>query len=119
MNIITLLKVVSFVMLLTVDDDNEARRERYYQFARPTRSCRLKHSQVRNVGSILIGSIIGNLSSCIRTKLSRVLRVCRVRLGRRMFLEEEERKLRGSILLRLWLRGKSVGRRSRRFRGLN
>ena len=32
--------------LITVDDDNIPRRERYYQFARPTRSCRLKHSQV-------------------------------------------------------------------------
>lgn len=31
---------------LTVDDINEQRRESYYQFARPTRSCRLKHSQV-------------------------------------------------------------------------
>jgi hypothetical protein len=31
---------------LTVDDVNEQRRESYYQFARPTRSCRLKHSQV-------------------------------------------------------------------------
>src|SRR5579859_3554748 len=29
-----------------VDDEDIARRERYYQFARPTRSCRLKHSQV-------------------------------------------------------------------------
>jgi hypothetical protein len=72
-----------------------------------------------NVGSILIGSIIGNLSSCIRTKLSRVHRVRRVRLGRRMFLEAEERKLRGSILLKSWLRGKSVRRPSRKFRGLN
>jgi hypothetical protein len=35
-----------FINPLTTDDENEQRKERYYQFARPTRSCRLKHSQV-------------------------------------------------------------------------
>jgi len=47
---------------LTVDDEDIARRERYYQFARPTRSCRLKHSQVSpSVGVRLIYSTIGDL----------------------------------------------------------
>ena len=47
---------------LTVDDEDIARRERYYQFARPTRSCRLKHSQVSPSVSIrLIYSTIGDL----------------------------------------------------------
>jgi hypothetical protein len=72
-----------------------------------------------NGGSLLTGSIIGNLSSCIRTRPSRVRQVRRVRLGRKMFLEAEERKLRGSILLKSWLRGKSVRKRSRRFRRLS
>jgi hypothetical protein len=67
-----------------------------------------------DVGCILIDSIIGNLSSCIRIKPPRARRVRRVRLGRRMCLEAGERRRRWSILLGAWLRGRSRRRRSRR-----
>jgi hypothetical protein len=113
MNTITLLKVIPLIMLLTLDDYNEARRERYYQFARPTRSCRLKHSQVRPTRCTADDSIIGNLSSCIRIRLRRARRVLRVHQGKKIFQEARERRPRGIIVLKLWWRENQNRRRSR------
>ena len=96
MNTITLPKVFHLVAILTLDDDNEARRERYYQFARPTRSCRLKHSQVSPQVTGIDDSIIGDRSNCIRIRR----KVYHHHLGRRI-LGDGGRRLKRNIKRRM------------------
>ena len=72
------------MLRLRLDDDDEARRNRYYQFARPTRSCRLKHSQVCSPTMRINSSIIGDPSNCILTSRG----VSPPRRERKMLLRE-------------------------------